>query len=312
MAAMETQYEQTVGFIGLGRMGLAMTQRLHEQGIRVVATDVDAAARSAAATAGLTVAEDIAALVKELPQPSVIWVMVPSQFVQSVLDELTPQLAAESVIIDGGNSDYRDSLQRYQQLQTQGLHWLDCGTSGGVEGARNGASLMVGGESVVYRAVEWVFAALGTPEGYARVGGPSAGHFVKAVHNGIEYGMMGALAEGLALLEARQSEFGLDIPAIFGPYKHGSIISSRLLNWLVEGYREGLSDRVGGTVPVGETEHKMEHLVTLGDLPVLQAAIAQRRASREQPSRTGQHLSTMRYKFGGHAPAPRADEGSSV
>ena len=300
---MDTQYEKIVGFIGLGRMGLAMTTRLQERGIKVVATDVDASARKVADSQGIEVCDTTEELLSVLPAPSVLWIMVPSQFVSSVIEELLPLLSSGSVVIDGGNSDYRDSLERHRELSALGINFFDCGTSGGVEGARHGASLMIGGGGEVFRSIEWLFAALATEQGYARVGGPGSGHFVKAVHNGIEYGMMGAMAEGLALLEAHQEKFDIDVTATFDPYEHGSIISSRLLSWLAEGYREGLSDRVGGDVPIGETEHKMEHLTNLGAMPILRAAIEQRRISREQPSRTGQHLSTMRYKFGGHQPS---------
>lgn len=302
-----TEQKQTVGFIGLGRMGLAMTERLIEQGHAVVATDVDAAARSAAASLGATVQPDITRLVAHLPKPSVVWVMVPSQFVDDVLAELIEDLAPESIVIDGGNSAYGDSRRRHHELSQQQIHFLDCGTSGGVEGARHGASLMVGGETAIYEVVEWLFATLGLEDGYAHVGNPGAGHFVKAVHNAIEYGMMGALAEGMAHLDASAEEFDLSMSDVLKPYAHGSIIASRLLDWLAEGYTEGLVDEISGCVPVGETEAKMKYLRDRGTLPVLAAAIAQREASREVPSRTGQYISTMRYKFGGHQPAERSD-----
>lgn len=303
-----SEQARTVGFIGLGRMGLAMVEHLLEQGCVVHATDVDAAARSAAASAGATVHPDTVRLVAELPTPSLLWVMVPSQFVDDVLAELRGVVSPESIIIDGGNSGYGDSRRRHQELAKAGVRFLDCGTSGGVEGARHGASLMVGGDAETFASVEWLFAALATEQGYARVGGPGAGHFVKAVHNGIEYGMMGALAEGVAYLDERAEEFELSVPETFKPYAHGSIISSRLLDWLVEGYAEGLPDDIAGTVPVGETEQKMQYLCDNGDLPILAAAIKQRQATRELPTRTGQYLSTMRYKFGGHKPAVRKDD----
>ena len=299
----DAQTTPAIGFIGLGRMGLAMVEHLVEQGHTVHATDIDAAARSAAASIGATVHLDISRLVTHVPTPSIIWVMVPSQFVDAVLSELTEQLAPGSPIIDGGNSAYGESRRRHHELSQAQIEFLDCGTSGGVAGARHGASLMVGGETAVYEAVEWLFAALATKDGYAHVGNPGAGHFVKAVHNAIEYGMMGALAEGMAHLDERADEFDLSLPDVLLPYAHGSIITSRLLDWLAEGYAEGMVDDISGCVPVGETEEKMKYLRDHGDFPVLAAAIAQRQSTRTQPSRTGQYLSTMRYKFGGHAPA---------
>ena len=306
---MDTEHtEKTIGFVGLGRMGQAMCARLVEAGYRVHATDVDSAARDAAAQHGVCVYEDVAGLIAQLPSPATVWLMVPSQYVETVLTEIVAHLPEGGTIIDGGNSPYQDSQRRYHELKDRGIDWLDCGTSGGIEGARHGASLMVGGEIEVFAAHEHLFNTLAVPDGYARVGGPGAGHFVKAVHNGIEYGMMGALAEGLALLDEYQSQFDLSVEQVLRPYEHGSIITSRLMSWLAEGYREGLPEQIAGEVPMGETETKMEHLTTLGTMPILQAAIQQRRTTRETPSRAGAYLSTMRNKFGGHAMIPSVDE----
>ena len=303
----EQTAQKTIGFIGLGRMGLAMTERLLELGYAVKATDVAAAARSAAAASGVDVYSDTVRMLAQLPRPSIVWIMVPSKFVDSVLAELMTDLAPGSIVIDGGNSAYGDSRRRHHELAQKQIKFLDCGTSGGVEGARTGASLMVGGEAAVYEEVKWLFAALAIENGYARVGNPGAGHFVKTVHNAIEYGMMGALAEGMAHLDERADEFDLSIPDVLKPYVHGSIISSRLLDWLAEGYRSGIVDDISGCVPVGETEEKMKYIRDHGDMPVLAAAVAQRISSREQPSRMGKYISTMRYQFGGHQPAERPE-----
>ena len=296
-----------IGMIGLGRMGAAMVERLLEQGASVYATDVDESARAQAAAIGAEVFDSAAALVAGLPAQSTVWVMVPAQFVDAVLDEILPALTAGSIVIDGGNSAYQDSRIRHVRLAEQGIHFLDCGTSGGVEGARTGASLMIGGEMAAYEKVEPLFALLATKNGYARVGGPGAGHFVKAVHNGIEYGMMGALAEGMALLDEQQEEFALDVAAVFKPYANGSIIAGRLMDWLVSGYQKGLPDSISGEVPVGETEVKMQHLTTLGALPILQASIEQRQQTRTTPSRTGKYIATLRNEFGGHATLPKKE-----
>ncbi len=298
----------TIGFIGLGRMGAAMTTRLIEHGITVHAADVDEQARNNVAELGVHTHGSIGELVAALPTPSVVWVMVPAQFVDVVLDELTSHVVEQSIIIDGGNSDYRHSRRRYKTLKRQDLHFIDCGTSGGVEGARNGASLMIGGDEEVFQTIEPLCKILAAKNAYARVGNFGAGHFVKAVHNGIEYGMMGALAEGMSLLHDYKSEFGLDIEGVLNPYERESIISSRLMSWLAEGVRDGTVTHMEGTVPVGETEAKMKHLTDIGDMKVLKAALLQRAESREEASTVGLYTALLRHKFGGHSIVKKEDK----
>jgi 6-phosphogluconate dehydrogenase len=227
--------------------------------------------------------------------------MVPSQFVDSVLDELMPHLATGDTIIDGGNSFYKDSLRRHQALKEKELQFLDCGTSGGMDGARHGASIMVGGEESVFLRHEHIFEALAAPGGYARVGTAGAGHFVKMIHNGIEYGMMGAIAEGMTVLYEHQEQFGIDLKEVFKPYEHESIISSKLVSWLRQAYEEGQIELIKGEVPTGETEFEMEHITTIGEVKVLEAALAQRKATRVAPSYLGKLVAAMRNQFGGHS-----------
>lgn len=298
----DTKKNKNIAFIGLGRMGIAMVERLLEYGYQVHVTDVDASAREKAGRLGATVYQDSVGLVSGMPEMSLVWIMVPAQFVDEVIKSVQDKLPMSSTIVDGGNSDYRESKRRHQELRAKSIHFLDCGTSGGVEGARQGASLMVGGEKEVFTAHEDVFKTLATKDGYALVGDAGAGHFVKAVHNAIEYGMMGALAEGFALLESSKEEFGIKVDEVVKPYANGSIISSRLLDWLISGYKEGMLDEVTGVVPVGETENKMKHLTELGNMFVLDASIEQRISTRKEPARVGKYISIMRYKFGGHKP----------
>ena len=297
----------SIGFIGLGRMGAAMVTRLTEQGVEVYATDVNEEARNEAAKVGAKVYATTQDMIRELPAPGIVWLMVPAQFVDEVLDEVVVHISKKSVVIDGGNSDYRHSRRRYKSLKKQDIYFIDCGTSGGVSGARHGASLMIGGNKDVYQAVRPIFTALAAKNAYARVGEYGSGHFVKAVHNGIEYGMMGALAEGMSLLHDYQSEFGLDIPAVLDPYEHESIISSRLMSWLAEGVRDGTIQDLEGSVPVGETEAKMKHLTDIGDMKVLKAALQQRVESREQPTNIGLYTALLRHKFGGHSVIKKED-----
>lgn len=294
------QQHTTVGMIGLGRMGLNMAARLIEQNWRVIGIDASVPACAAAKEAGIIIAPDLKAQVAALSLPRVVWLMVPSRFVDDVLVSLVPLLSPGDLIIDGGNSFYKDSLRRHSELEAKQLRFLDVGTSGGISGARQGAALMVGGRAEVFAAVEPLFAALATKDGYALVGGPGAGHFVKMVHNGIEYGMMGAIAEGMEVLHNHTRNFDINVEAVFRPFEHESIISSKLVTWLRQAYEQGQVEKISGEVPRGETESEMEHITTLGTTPVLEAALLQRRMSREEPSYTGKLVAAMRNQFGGH------------
>jgi len=292
--------KKELGFIGLGRMGLNMATLLIEKGYRVVGSDPSAEARVNATLVGVEVVNDYAGIRDTLGEEKVIWIMVPSKFVDAVIDELLPYLNPGDTLIDGGNSFYQDSLRRHEMFQEKGLKFLDVGTSGGMQGARHGASIMVGGDKKIFLKHEHIFAALATVNGYARVGDAGAGHFVKMIHNGIEYGMMGAIAEGMTVLHEHEDQFGIDLKEVFKPYEHESIISSKLVSWLKTAYEEGQIELIKGEVPMGETEFEMEHITTLGDVKVLEAALAQRKQTREQESYLGKLVAAMRNQFGGH------------
>lgn len=293
--------KKTIGFIGLGRMGLNMATLLVEKGYQVVAFNRSPEPRLEASKVGIKTVDSVAELIESLPTPKVVWLMVSSQAVDQVLAEITPLLNPGDTIIDGGNSFYQDSLRRHQELELKGLNFLDCGTSGGMTGARNGASIMVGGKAEVFAEQEHIFAALAAKDGYARVGQAGAGHFVKMVHNGIEYGMMGAIAEGMSVLHEHEEKFGIDLNEVFKPYEHESIIASKLVTWLKKAYDEGQIDVIAGEVPRGETEAEMEHITTIGEVEVLKAALSQRQATRVSPSYLGKLVAAMRNQFGGHA-----------
>lgn len=288
-------------FIGLGRMGEGMSARLVKQGFTVHGTDQDETAAAAAAANGVIVHNTIAEALAAVPAPRVVWLMVPARVVDDVIGGLLAPLEAGDTIIDGGNSFYKESIARHQQLARHDINFIDCGTSGGVAGARTGASLMVGGNTSAVAAVENIFEALAVPRGYAHVGGPGAGHFVKMVHNGIEYGMMGALAEGVNIIEQHKDEFTLDLNGVMQAYQHGSIISSNLTTWLAKAYQTpGYLDAIVGQVPEGETEVEMEYLVKNNQATILDAALKQRQQTRIEPSVTGTLISAMRNQFGGH------------
>ena len=288
-------------FIGLGRMGAAMTAHLTEEGFTVHGSDVSEDARNAAAESGVTVHDSIEQAISAMDGRKIVWIMVPSKFVDDVLTEVQTQLNPGDIIIDGGNTFFKETLRRAEAAKASELHYVDCGTSGGVNCARNGASLMVGGDMDVVQEIEDIFTTLAAPGGYARVGSTGAGHFVKMVHNGIEYGMMGAIAEGMAFIEDDKHGLAIEPHEALKPYENGSIISSSLMSWLADAYKTpNYLEQIAGEVPRGETEMEMEYIVEQGESPVLYAALLQRKATREEPSRVGTLISAMRNQFGGH------------
>jgi len=291
-----------LGYIGLGKMGANMVERLLEKGHEVVAYDRNADAVKATKNKGAQPADTLAALVAALPLPRLVWIMVPHQAVDAVLKELTPLLAPGDVVVDGGNSPYKKSIRRAKELEARGIDFLDAGVSGGPAGARNGACIMVGGRKEVFQKFETVFRDFSVPDGYGYMGRTGAGHFVKMVHNGIEYGMMQALAEGFAVMKA--SDFGLDLTKITDVYNHRSVIESRLVGWLQSAfvqYGEDLKDITGSAAQSGEGMWTVEAGKELGiPTPIIQAALDFRIQSQKDPSYTGQLISAMRNQFGGH------------
>lgn len=291
-----------IGYIGLGKMGLNMVERLVEKGYRVFALDLDEDARKRAKESGAEIFSSLKDLVNKLPTPRLIWLMVPHKVVDKVLLELSEYLEKGDTVIDGGNSLYKDSLRRASEIEARGINFMDIGVSGGPAGARNGACLMVGGKFRDYRRLKMLFEDLSSKGGYAYCGKHGAGHFTKMVHNAIEYGMMQAIAEGFTVME--RSEFDLDLEKIADLYNHGSVIESRLVEWLKEAYEEfgqgmeGVSGSVGRS---GEGDWAIDVAKELGVFaPVLQSAVHVRKKSGEKPSYTGKLLTAMRNRFGGH------------
>jgi 6-phosphogluconate dehydrogenase len=288
-------------FVGLGRMGMAMGKHLVEEGYKVHGFDVSEDIRVTAKGAGLLTYNSIEDTIGGMEGQKVVWLMVPSKFVDSVLEEVYPQLLEGDIIIDGGNTFFKDTLSRAEFAKSRGINYVDCGTSGGVTGARNGASLMVGGDQEIVRGIEHLFKTLATENGYAHIGATGAGHFVKMVHNGIEYGMMGAIAEGMSFIEDNEEALQLNAKNTLKPYVNGSIITSNLMSWMADAYSaEGYMDSIAGEVPKGETEAEMEYLIEHKKTPVLEAALNQRKSTRENPSRIGTLISALRNTFGGH------------
>lgn len=292
-----------LGFVGLGRMGGNMVERLVGGGHRVVAYDRANEAVTRAVAKGARGAGSVEELVSSLAPPRVVWVMVPAgPPTEEIIGALGRLLSRDDTIIDGGNSFFKDDARRAAELKPRGVHYLDAGTSGGIWGLTQGYCLMVGGERAVYERLEPIFKTLAPSDGYAWMGPHGAGHYVKMIHNGIEYGLMQAYAEGFALLE--KSEFGLDLRAIAHLWNQGSVIRS----WLLELAEVALENDPKLTAIKGYVEDSGEGRWTVADAiekgvpaPAITLALFARFRSREEDSFADRVLAALRNVFGGHA-----------
>ena len=330
-----------LGMIGLGRMGANMTRRLIRAGHEVVVFDLDTDAVHAAAADGAIAASSIEDLTAKLTLPRAVWLMLPVAIVDRVLAQLTPHLAANDVVIDGGNSWYHDDLRRSKELAASGIQYLDVGVSGGVWGLERGFCLMIGGPDQAAALLDPIFSALapgvvGAPrtpgrtgsttpeeEGYLHCGPSGSGHFVKMVHNGIEYGLMAAYAEGLNILQhanagaterAADAEttplrdpdlyrYELDLPAITEVWRRGSVVQSWLLDLTAQALRQSpdLTDYAGRVSDSGEGRWTLMAAIDESvPAPVLSAALFERFSSRGEADYANRVLSAMRHGFGGH------------
>lgn len=295
-----------LGMVGLGRMGGGMTERLLRGGHEVVAFDPDEAARARARAAGAEAVPSVEELVANLAPPRVAWTMVPAgEPTERVVARLGELLEPGDVIVDGGNSHFRDSMRRAERLAASGIRFVDCGVSGGIWGLRDGYCLMAGGEPEAVALLEPALRALAPEGGYARVGPAGAGHFVKMVHNAIEYGMLAAYGEGFELLHA--SPFGLDLALVAGVWRRGSVIRSWLLD-LLHGALErqpGLAGVRGFVEDTGEGRWAVETAVSEAvPAPFTALALFQRFASRQEESFAAKVIAALRAEFGGHGVRP--------
>jgi 6-phosphogluconate dehydrogenase len=292
-----------VGVVGLGRMGHAVAKRIHNAGHVVLGYDVDVQARAYAENTGIAIVEAVDCLPDKV---DIIWLMLPAgDIVDQILQKLKPRLKPETIIIDGGNSNYKDSMRRAADLAQDGIPYLDCGTSGGLQGAEDGFSLMVGGQQLAYLHVVPILKAIATKQGYGLVGPSGAGHYVKSVHNGIEYGILQAYAEGFQILkEGHYKDVPLDLAQVSDIWMHGSIIRSYLLQLAHEVLQKDQQfDAYSGFVAEGGTglwaeQEAQEHAIPA---PALKTALQVRAESRA----TGGNFATklialIRNKFGGH------------
>ena len=289
-----------MGLIGLGRMGYNMALNLLEHKHTLIVYDVSPKPAKQLAKKGAIPAASVKEVMDKLPKPRVVWIMIPSKFVESSLKEITPHLSKGDIIIDGGNSYYKDSIRRYHNLKKKGISFVDVGTSGGISGARHGACMMIGGDKKSFKKTEALYKDMCVKNGYGYMGNAGAGHFVKGIHNGIEYGMMGALAEGFLAIEKQQRTFKTDLKEVAKVYANGSIIESRLASWLWEAFQTpGYLNKISCKVPKGETEDEMEKLEKLSPMPVLRAA-RQMRVNSRKGKVCGNLIAAMRNLFGGH------------
>ncbi len=299
-----------IGYIGLGKMGMGMVKLLLEKGHEVVATDPNEETRKEAEAAGAETVINLSEFKEKLPGEKFIWIMVPHQIVDTVLKDLSDVLTVGDVIMDGGNSNYNDTVRRGAELKEKGLVFMDVGTSGGPSGARNGACMMIGGSRDKFEKYERLFKDLSVKDGYGYMGKTGAGHYVKMIHNGIEYGMMQAIGEGFEILKS--SLFNLDLKDVTKIYNNGSVIQSRLIGWLQKAYEEEGEDL---NAISGEVSHSGEGQWTVEEakncrvddnttkqisVPIIEGSLQFRIDSTGNPSYTGQVVSALRNQFGGH------------
>ncbi|HEU4452568.1 MAG TPA: decarboxylating 6-phosphogluconate dehydrogenase [Longimicrobium sp.] len=305
-----------LGMVGLGKMGGNMVTRLLRGGHEVVVYDLDpeltkkvGSAEGASGVAGLE------EMVGALQAPRVVWVMVPAGApTEATLQALAGAMQPGDILVDGGNSNFNDTKRRAAELAGRGIHLIDAGTSGGVWGLEVGYCLMVGGPAEAVGHCESIFCTLAPPDGYLHVGASGAGHFTKMVHNGIEYGLLQAYAEGFEILHA--SDFGLDLHAIAGLWNHGSVVRSWLLELLERAYAaEGQElERIRGWVAdSGEGRWTVETAIALNvPAPVITLSLLQRFRSRQDESYGAQVIAALRNQFGGHAVKEAAPEGPAA
>ncbi|ACJ80883.1 phosphogluconate dehydrogenase (NAD(+)-dependent, decarboxylating) [Bacillus paranthracis] len=291
-----------VGLIGLGKMGLNLGKNLMDHKHEVAAFDLNASAVEEMKEYGATGTSSLSELVQSLQSPRILWVMVPHAVVDSVIDEVTPLLSKGDILIEAGNSHYKESIRRYEQLKKDGIHFMDAGTSGGMEGARNGACYMIGGDQEAWDIVEPIFRDTAVENGYLYAGKAGSGHFLKMVHNGIEYGMMAAIGEGFEILE--KSEFDYDYEKVSRVWNNGSVIRSWLMELTENAFsKDAKLDEIKGVMhSSGEGKWTVETALDLQTAtPVIAMSLLMRYRSLDNDTFTGKVVAALRNEFGGHA-----------
>jgi 6-phosphogluconate dehydrogenase len=291
-----------IGLIGLGKMGLNLAQNLIDHHHDLVAFDLKAEAVESVKAFGAQGTTSLQELVQSLNKPRVLWLMVPHAVVDAIIGEVTPLLSQGDIIIEAGNSHYKESIRRYEQLKLSGIHFLDVGTSGGMEGARHGACYMAGGDPEAWAVVEPAFRDTAVDNGYLYAGKSGSGHFLTMVHNGIESGMMASIGEGFEVLE--KSGFGFDFENVARVWNNGSVIRSWLLELTERAFSKDANlDEIRGTMQSsGEGKWTVETAFDLQTAtPVIAMSLLMRYRSLENDTLTGKVVAALRNEFGGHA-----------
>ena len=292
-----------IALIGLGKMGFNLGINMHNHGHEVLAFDLNQQTLDTIKQKGIVTANSIEQLVKSVKGRRVIWLMIPAgEAVDLTIQQVAPLLRSGDILIDGGNSNYKDTVRRARQLEGMGIDFLDCGTSGGMEGALNGICAMVGGKKEAFAFCEPFIKDISVPNGYLYCGPSGAGHFVKMIHNGIEYGMMQSIAEGFEILH--KSEFNLDLRSVAGVWNHGSVVRS----WLMELTENALSkdpklDSIRGVMhSSGEGKWTLETALEKQiATPVIALSLLMRYRSLQEDTFSGKIIAALRNEFGGHA-----------
>ncbi|MEO8210134.1 MAG: phosphogluconate dehydrogenase (NAD(+)-dependent, decarboxylating), partial [bacterium] len=300
---LQRSIKMQIGFIGLGKMGAFMVERLLNDGHEVVVYNRSPDKTKEIEAKGATGTYSIEELVSKLTKPKVVWMMIPSgDPVQQLIGSLIPLLSKGDIIIDGGNSYYKDSVRRFNELKNVGINYLDVGTSGGIWGLKIGYCVMIGGEKKVYEHCQPIFKSLAPAEGYKYIGASGSGHYVKMIHNGIEYGMMQAYAEGFELMHA--SDYDIDLEGVANLWGHGSVVRS----WLLELLTDALKDDKDLKAIKDFVEDSGEGRWTVLDgieksipLPVITESLFVRFRSRQEESFGAKILAALRNEFGGHS-----------
>jgi len=291
-----------VGLIGLGKMGMNLGQNLIDHGHDVVAFDLNAQAVEEMKTYGAQSTTTMQELVQSMETPRIVWIMVPHHVVDSVISEISPILSKGDIIIEAGNSHYKESIRRHDELKEIGISFMDVGTSGGMEGARNGACYMIGGDPEAWTIVEPIFQDTSVENGYLYAGKAGSGHYLKMVHNGIEYGMMASIGEGFEVLE--KSDFEFDYEKVARVWNNGSVIRSWLIELMEHAFSKDskLEDIKGVMNSSGEGRWTVEEAFDLQTAtPVIAMSLLMRYRSQENDTFTGKVVAALRNEFGGHA-----------
>ncbi|MBM7585345.1 6-phosphogluconate dehydrogenase [Bacillus pakistanensis] len=291
-----------VGLIGLGKMGLNLGKNLIDHKHEVVAFDLNISAVEEMKKYGANGVSKLKDLIQALEKPRVLWIMVPHSVVDSVIREITPFLSEGDIVIEAGNSHYKESIRRYNELKEVGVSFMDAGTSGGMEGARNGACYMIGGDPEAWNIVEPIFSDTAVENGFLYAGKSGSGHFLKMVHNGIEYGMMAAIGEGFEVLE--KSDFDFDYEKVASVWNHGSVIRSWLMELTENAFsKDAKLDGIKGIMhSSGEGKWTVETALDLqAATPVIAMSLLMRYRSLDKDTFTGKVVAALRNEFGGHA-----------